>query len=108
MSAVLAFAQGGPGRREGGSPPDPQQRVQRRVEGLSRFLTLTDAQKSQATSIFTVAETQTETLRTSLRATTQSISEAVKRNDTSAIDQLSATAGTLTGQLMAAEGKANA
>jgi Spy/CpxP family protein refolding chaperone len=113
-AASIALAQG-PGPRQdarpgnpGGAPPDPQTMIQRRVESLSTLLGLTTDQKAKATAIFTNSFSAGENLRTSLQTTQQSLMEAVKKNDTTAIDQLSAMAGTITGQLMAIERKADA
>jgi len=47
-------------------------------------------------------------LRTTVRTTQQSLADAVKKNDTAAIDQLSQALGTATGQLTAIESRANA
>ncbi len=114
FSAALVFAQGpGPGGRgprdgDNGTPPDPQTMIQRRVDFLASQLNLTDDQKTKAVSIFTNAHSGGENARSSLQTTHQSLSEAVKKNDTAAIDQLSTTIGSLMGQLTAIERKADA
>lgn len=108
LFAALAFAQG-PGPRGGpGTPPDPQAMVQRRVDSLATLLDLTDAQKTQATTIYTGALTAAQSIETSLRSTRQALADAVKANATATIDQLSATIGTATGQLIAINSKADA
>lgn len=110
-TAALALAQGPRRGTPGGTPftpPDPQTMIERRVESLSTLLSLTSEQKAKATAIFTSAFSAGENLRTSLQSVHQSLLDAVKKNDTAAIDQLSSTAGTLTGQLMAIERKADA
>ena len=82
--------------------------IQMRVNMLASELSLTDAQKTSATTIFTSAYTAGQSIQTSLQANRQSISDAVKKNDTATIDTLSVTAGTLSGQLTAIEAKADA
>lgn len=106
LSAALAFAQG-PGMQPG-TPPDPQTMAQMRVNFLAVQLSLTDAQKTTALSIYTNAYTASQTIQTSLQTNRQSISDAVKANNTSAIDQLSLVSGTLNGQLTAINAKAEA
>lgn len=106
LSAALVFAQGPRGPH--GAPPDPQSMVQRRVGFLTNSLSLTEDQKAKASTIFAAAFTTGQNIRASERANRQSLAEAIKKNDTAAIDQLSAAAGTLSGQLTAIEAKANA
>ncbi|MBC8167274.1 MAG: Spy/CpxP family protein refolding chaperone [Bryobacteraceae bacterium] len=106
LSAAFLLAQG-PGTRFG-SPPDPARMIERRVNMLANRLTLTDSQKSQATVIYTQAQTAGATIRTSIQPIFTSLSTAVKSNATATIDQLSAQLGTLTGQLTAIDRKADA
>src|SRR4051812_35334000 len=97
LSAVFGFAQGtttGP-TPGNGTPPDPAQRIARRVDALTRFLSLTDAQKQQATTIFTNADITSQSIRTQLRSANEAIAAAVKTNDTAAIEQNAATVGSL-------------
>jgi Spy/CpxP family protein refolding chaperone len=101
--AGLALAQG-----RGGAPPDPQTMIQRRVDRLATELNLTDAQKAKATTIFTDAYSAGESMQSDLRSNRQSLSEAVKKNDTAAINTLAVTAGVLNGQLTAINSKAEA
>jgi Spy/CpxP family protein refolding chaperone len=108
LSAALVFAQRqGPGRMNG-NPPDPASMIQMRVNRLAAELNLTDAQKAQATTIFTDAHNAGQSIRTSMQSNRQALSDAVKKNDTAAIDQLSATAGALSGQMTAIDSKAEA
>jgi hypothetical protein len=102
LSAALAFAQGP------GTPPDPQTMAQMRVNFLSSQLSLTDAQKTTALSIYTNSYTASQTIQSSLQTNRQSIAAAVTANNTATIDQLSLTAGTLSGQLTAISAKAEA
>ena len=101
MMAQRRFGQGPP-------PGDPATMVQRRVQSLTTLLGLTDAQASQATTIFTNAQTAATPIQTNLGDARQSMRDAVKSNDAAAIDKLAATTGTLTGQLLAVQSKADA
>jgi Spy/CpxP family protein refolding chaperone len=82
--------------------------IANRVAMLAAQLNLTDAQKASATTIFTNAYTAAESIRTSLQSNRDSLEAAVQKNDTASIDQLSATFGTLQGQLTAVNSKADA
>lgn len=103
LSASLVLAQ----RPERG-PMDPAEMIEMRVDHLATRLTLTDAQKTQATKIFTDAQAASTNARTSMQETRTSIAAAVKTNDTGAIDRLAITAGSLSGQITAIESKAEA
>jgi Spy/CpxP family protein refolding chaperone len=102
LAATMAFAQTAP------TPPDPATQAKMRVNMLASQLNLTDAQKTSALTIFTAAFTAAQTIHTSLQTNRSSLTAAVKNNDTAAIDQLSVTAGTLSGQLTAINSKADA
>jgi Spy/CpxP family protein refolding chaperone len=102
------FAQGTQATQTTHTPPDPATIAQRRVAHLTRLLTLTTAQQQQATNIFTNSATADVTARTNLHTAHQALRDAIKKNDTAAIDQSANTIGTLTGQLAASDGKANA
>jgi 2C-methyl-D-erythritol 2,4-cyclodiphosphate synthase len=108
ISAALVSAQGMGRRNNGGAPPDPQTMIQRRVDMLATVLNLTDAQKTQATTIFTNALTAGQNIRPNMQAAHQSLADAIKKNDTAAIDSLSATIGNLMGQTVGIESKADA
>lgn len=97
-----------PGGPMGGTPPDPQSMIKMRVGYLTKLLTLTDAQQTKATTVFTDAYTQGEAVRQNLQNNRQSLSAAVRKNDGAAIETLATTAGTLTGQLVGIESKAEA
>lgn len=109
LSTALVYAQrpggfGGPG----GTPRDPQMRIQMRVNFLTTLLTLTDDQKALATTIFTNAYTEGQTVSSNLKTAHQSLSDAVKTNNAASIDQISASIGTIEGQLTAINAKADA
>lgn len=113
LSATLVFAQGprGMGRgpeANGGNPPDIATRVQMRVNMLTTQLGLTDDQKARATTIFTDAANAAQTIHTSLQTAHTALSDAVKKNNPGGIDAAAATIGTLTGQLVSIESKADA
>jgi Spy/CpxP family protein refolding chaperone len=109
LAATLSFAQG-PRRQGGGggTPPDPAQMVTMRVNMLAERLSLTDAQKTQATKIFTDAATASQTVRTSMQDTQSKLSDAIKANSASTIDSLAVTMGQAEGQLTAISAKAEA
>lgn len=91
-----------------GTAPTPATRAQMRVNRLAAQLTLTDAQKSTALSIFTSAYSNAVTPQTNLETARTSLATAVKANNTATIDQLSTQIGTLTAQLTSLNAKADA
>jgi len=101
-ATTLLFAQ------RSGNPPSAADLVQRRVEFLTNRLGLSSAQQQQATTIFTNSATSEATVRDSLRTAHQSLNDAVKSNDSAAIDRASASIGTLTAQLTSIGAKADA
>jgi Spy/CpxP family protein refolding chaperone len=105
LSAAFSAPQGPP---MDGNPPDPQAMINRRVDFLATMLNLTDTQKTKAIAIFTDAHTSSQSVRSNLRTNHDALADAVKKNDTAAIDTLALTAGTLVGQLTAIESKADA
>jgi len=107
LLAATMLAQRGP-RAGGGAPPDPATMAQHQVERLTTLLSLTAAQASQATTIFTNAATAAAALQTNLGADRTSLQAAIKSNAASTIDQLSTAIGALQGQIMAIQGKADA
>ena len=90
------------------TPPTPADIAARRVQFLTERLGLSTAQAQQATTIFTASATSAATIRESLRTAHQSLSDAVKANNTSAIDQLASTIGGLDAQQTALDSKADA
>lgn len=107
LSAVTLFAQG-PRGHHGGEPPDPQTRIEMRVNFLAARLSLTDAQKASATRIFTEAHAAGQTARASLDENRAAMRTAIRANDTAAIDRLANAGATLHAQLTAAESRAEA
>jgi len=108
LAVTMLSAQGFPPHGNGGQPPDPATMVEMRVNMLATRLSLTDAQKAQATTIYTQSNSSATTLRTNARTIQQSLSDAVRKNDVNSIDSLSANLGTLEGQIMAIDRKADA
>lgn len=108
LSAALVLAQGRPGGRGERTPPDPQQMIEMRVNRLGNYLTLTDDQKTRATTIFTEAHAAGTNARTSMQETREQLAAAVKENNTASIDRLATTLGGLSGQLTAIDAKAQA
>jgi Spy/CpxP family protein refolding chaperone len=104
FAASLAFAQPPAGH----TPPDPAMLAQRRVNFLTRQLTLTPAQQQQATTIFTNEITNTAAIRTNLNTAHQALTTAVTNNDAGGMSQESTTIGNLTAQLTLADAQANA
>ena len=101
FSAAL-FAQG-----RGGHGPGPGGPRGNRIDFLATVLSLTDAQKTQATAIFEAAETASTTLRETQALQRTALNDAAKSNAAdAAIDQLAATLGATSGQLTAIQTKA--
>ncbi len=113
---MLAFGQAPTGRspRRAGMGPgngpaaDPATRAQRRVDFLTAQLNLTDSQKAQALTIFTNAATSAQSVHTNMQAAQTALSDAVKKNDSAAIDQAATNIGSLTSQVISIESKADA
>jgi len=102
LATSLILAQGR------GNPPTPAEMVERRVTFLTNQLSLTASQQQQATTIFTAAATASTALRDSSRTAHQSLGDAVKANDTAAIDRVATTIGNLTAQQTSTDAKAEA
>ena len=87
---------------------DPATLAQRKVSRLAAQLNLTEAQKSQATTIFTNAFTAAQPIHSSLQANRTAMQTAIQKNDAATIDLLSNQSGPLAAQLMDINAKANA
>jgi Spy/CpxP family protein refolding chaperone len=108
LSASLMFAQGFRPRDNGGAPPDPATMVQMKVAHLTALLTLNTAQQTQASTLFGNAVTASQNIHTSLQTNRDSLTAAIKANNSASIDQLAASMGTLQGQLTSINAKADA
>ncbi len=107
LVAGMAVAQGHHGFG-GGAPPDPATMVADQVGRLTDLLTLTAAQQTQATSIFTNAATAETSLRTNMQTAHTALAAAIKTGDTATIDNLSSQIGSLSGQEVNIQSKAQA
>jgi Spy/CpxP family protein refolding chaperone len=105
--AVLALTSALAGAQHG-NPPDPAAMAQHRVDFLTRQLSLTPAQQQQATTIFTEGANNAKSVHDQMQAAHQNLQAAVQKNDTAAIEQISASIGNLMGQMTAAHAKAEA
>jgi hypothetical protein len=90
------------------TPPDTATIVTNRVARLTKILTLTTAQAAQATTIFISSLNAITPLQTTLSTDRTSLAAAVKTNSISMIDQLSASIGSLNGQILDIQSKADA
>ena len=111
IAAVLAaavLAQRPFGVVTSSTPPDPATIVANKVERLTKLLTLSTSQASQATTIFTNALNLVTPIETSLRTDRQSLQTAVKANDVATIESVSTNIGSLTGQILTIQNKADA
>lgn len=79
-----------------------------RINFLTRELNLSADQVTKATKIYGDASTAGESIRASLQSNRSALQDAVTKNDPATIDQLAATNGKLTGQLLAIDSKADA
>jgi hypothetical protein len=107
LSATL-LAQRPFGVMTGSTPPDPATIVAQKVDRLTKLLTLNTTQATEATTIFTNALTAVTPIETTVRTDRQSLQTAVKANDTATIESISATIGSLTGQILTIQNKADA
>ena len=113
VSAFLLAAQGPgrfdhPGGPPGGGAQNTADGIARRVEFLTALLTLTTAQAQQVTTIFTNAAAAVTPIQTNLDTARTSLKAAVQANNTAQIDQLSTQIGAFSGQITAAQSKAEA
>jgi len=90
------------------TPPTAAEQAQRRVDQLTRVLTLSAAQQQQALTIFTNAATAEAGLRDSMKTARDAVSAAVKVNDIGMIERSATTIGTLTAQQVSIQSKADA
>lgn len=101
-ASVLLQAQAPP------EPPDPATEAQHHVAFLTKMLTLTDAQKQQATTIFTNAAKDESGVRKDMKSTRQSLDAAIKSNNIAKIKQISTTIGSLTAKSTSLRAEAQA
>src|SRR5262249_42326951 len=80
--------------------PKTESKKAKYLGSLSAGLTLTSAQHQQADTIFSSALSTRAALRGSLKTARQNLREAVRNNDASAIEQMSANVGSIKAQLI--------
>jgi LTXXQ motif family protein len=102
------FAQRPFGVLTSSTPPDTATLVANQVARLTSLLSLTSSQQSEATTIFTNAANAISPLQTTMRTDYTSLQTAVKSNAISTIDQLSSAIGSLYGQIVDIQNKADA
>src|SRR6516225_3406923 len=103
QSVILLLAMTGMlGYGQRHQPPDPAQRIQHRVNFLTEKLGLSTAQQQQATTIFTNALGNQQSLRGQRKAAHGGLLSAISRNDSAAIDQAASSIANLMGQSIAA------
>ena len=111
LASTLTLAAQGPGvfhGRGGDAVQNSADAIARRVTFLTSLLTLTTAQASQATTIFTNSAAAITPIQTNLSTARTSLRTAIQANNAAQIDQLAAQIGTFNGQILAAESKAEA
>lgn len=91
-----------------GTSPTPAQRIAHQVSRLTTLLSLTSAQQTQATAIWTQEQTALSGVRDSMRAAHTALETAVEANDTASIAAQAAQIGELTGQEVSARATAEA
>src|SRR5438270_480353 len=94
LSASFLLAQD-PGTR---TPPTPAEMIANRVARLTTLLTLTPAQQTQATTIFTNEQTAESSLLTSIRDARTALQTAIQKNDLTGINTQATQIGSLTTQ----------
>jgi Spy/CpxP family protein refolding chaperone len=83
--------------------------LERRLEMLATVLSLTEAQKAQAKTIFEAEQTALQTLQDQVRAANEALRDSVASNRTDTeIDTLAETVGSLHGRRLAIQTKAAA
>ncbi len=83
------------------APPAAQQPQQRHGARLARYLNLTPAQQALARAQFQAVRQSAQPIRQQLRQVRTGMFQAIRANDTAAIDQLSAQEANLKGQISA-------
>lgn len=106
LAAAMATAQMRGGF--GGGQPDPAKMVEARVTMLAQALNLTDAQKAQATKLFTDAQEAGQRFREEIQVARQELQTAIKANDLAAIERNAREIGTATGEMTVIEARAQA
>ena len=110
LAAVAALAAGMAFAQSAAPAPAPGKARQALRAGVRRrlvqALSLTDAQKQQAKTIFQQAHQTAAPLQAQLKQGREALAAAVKANDSAHILQIAGSQGTLRGQLMAVRASA--
>jgi Spy/CpxP family protein refolding chaperone len=106
LSVFLLFAASAFAQTTTGTPHGPN--VANMVARLTTLLTLTSAQQTQATTIFTNEQTAITPVLAQVKSARTSLTAAVHANETATIDTAAAQIGTFEGQLMDIRSKAQA
>jgi Spy/CpxP family protein refolding chaperone len=91
-----------------GNPPDQGKMAQRRIDFLTKQLSLTPQQQQQATSIFSDAGNNAKATRDQMRTAHDNLKAAIQKNDAAGIEQAANTIGSLNTQMVLAHAKAQA
>jgi Spy/CpxP family protein refolding chaperone len=106
LSAISALAQGSGTQRQ---QPTPEQMVERRVERLTTLLNLTASQQTQLKTIFTEEATAQTALRPQREAAQTELKDSVENNlPEPQIERVAQQVGTVHGQMVAIQAKAQA
>jgi Spy/CpxP family protein refolding chaperone len=89
-------------------PHDGGPRPDMHVATMTTLLSLSSGQQAQATTIYSNARTAEKGIQTSMRTAQTALSAAIKSNDIASIETLTAQIGTLHGQSLAIQSKAEA
>jgi hypothetical protein len=117
ISAAAMFAQprplngghgGGPNNGGPTQTTDPATLAARQVSLLTHLLTLTTGQQTQATTIFTAAITAEQALQTQVTTAQTALLTAIKANNAGNITTQATALGTLRGQAIAIDARADA
>jgi Spy/CpxP family protein refolding chaperone len=88
--------------------PTPEQMIANRVSRLTTLLTLTSAQQTQATTIFTNEQTALANFRSSMKTAHSALKTAIENNDNAGITAQATQIGTLTTQEVESRAQAQA
>jgi periplasmic protein CpxP/Spy len=112
LAAGMVFAQASatpaPGAPAGTTQHAHRNFMQRHLARISQELNLSDTQKAQAKMIFGQARDTAKPVRDQLKANRQALTAAVKADNRSDIERLSATRGNLMGKMVAIRTEASA
>ena len=90
------------------TPPTPATIAQNQVNRLTKLLTLTSTQQTEALQYFLAAANANATVQTNLQTARQSLNTAVQTNNSAAITQAANSIGTYTAEATANNAMANA